>query len=75
MREIRQSGSEGGEAGNLTGLPYPYQFLFGQLIGLIGALTAIPSRAPHLVPHPCCVDSLGATGRLPASAGIGHSTG
>ena len=24
MREIRQSGSEGGEAGNLTGLPYPY---------------------------------------------------
>ena len=25
MREIRQSGSEGGEAGNLTGLPYPYQ--------------------------------------------------
>ena len=25
MREIRQSGSEGGEAGNLTGLPYPYR--------------------------------------------------
>jgi hypothetical protein len=25
MREIRQSGSEGGEAGNSTGLPYPYQ--------------------------------------------------
>jgi hypothetical protein len=25
MREIRQSGSEGGEAGYLTGLPYPYQ--------------------------------------------------
>ena len=24
MREIRPSGSEGGEAGNLTGLPYPY---------------------------------------------------
>ncbi len=30
MREIRQSGSEGGEAGNLTGLPYPYQVLFGK---------------------------------------------
>ena len=24
MRGIRPSGSEGGEAGNLTGLPYPY---------------------------------------------------
>ena len=24
MRETRPSGSEGGEAGNLTGLPYPY---------------------------------------------------
>ena len=33
MREIRQSGSEGGEAGNLTGLPYPYQFRnFGILL-------------------------------------------
>ena len=27
MREIRPSGSEGGEAGNLTGLPYPYHNL------------------------------------------------
>lgn len=25
MRENRPSGSEGGEAGTLTGLPYPYQ--------------------------------------------------
>jgi hypothetical protein len=24
MREIRQSGSEGGAAGNTTGRPYPY---------------------------------------------------
>ena len=24
MRETRTSGSEGGEAGNSTGLPYPY---------------------------------------------------
>ncbi len=30
MREIRQSGSEGGEAGNLTGLPYPYQVPVGK---------------------------------------------
>ncbi len=33
MREIRQSGSEGGEAGNLTGLPYPYQLDLRELIG------------------------------------------
>ncbi len=36
MREIRQSGSEGGEAGNLTGLPYPYQPDLGKLIGPSG---------------------------------------
>jgi hypothetical protein len=29
MRENRPSGSEGGEAGNLTGLPYPYQGIAG----------------------------------------------
>jgi hypothetical protein len=27
MREIRQSGSEGGGAGNSTGSPYPYRDL------------------------------------------------
>ena len=31
MREIRTSGSEGREAGNLTGLPYPYQLLANNL--------------------------------------------
>ena len=44
MREIRQSGSEGGEAGNLTGLPYPYQ---GYGVNSASALSASAKRASN----------------------------
>jgi len=38
MRENRQSGSEGGGAGNSTGPPYPYEALVpaGRLTGALG---------------------------------------
>ncbi len=40
MREIRQSGSEGGVAGN--GHPYPYSGKVGQASRLLGQLTHSP---------------------------------
>ncbi len=47
MREIRQSGSEGGEAGNLTGLPYPYQCLSAGVESL-AVVEALIDRAGDL---------------------------
>ncbi len=43
MREIRQSGSEGGEAGNLTGLPYPYQRLPAKIHSLSASIAGAAS--------------------------------
>src|SRR6476661_8440081 len=79
MREIRQSGSEGGGAGYSTGPPYPYFKFhpFGAALLLPPIASILHRRPPQLVVlHRRLVGEAGehrggpAGGALPAGAGL-----